>query len=44
MCCVLAAAGSDNTNDNSNNIIFAMKDKKLYLSAFPLLAKDNQKL
>ena len=40
--CVLAAAGNDNTNDNSNNIIFDIKDIKLYVET--LSAKDNQKL
>ena len=37
--CVLPAAGADNVKTNFNNIIFPIKDTKLYLSA-----RDNQKL
>ena len=33
---------NDNTNDNSNNIIFDIKDLKLYVET--LSSKDNQKL
>ena len=29
--CVLAAAGNDNTNNNCDNIIFTIKDTKLYV-------------
>ena len=28
-CCVFSAAGVDNVNTNSNNIIFTIKDRKL---------------
>ena len=41
---ILAAAGADNTNANSNNIIFTIKDTKLYVPVITLLEKDNQKL
>ena len=41
---VLSAAGADNANNNSNIIIFTIKDKKLYVLLVTLLAKDNQKL
>ena len=42
--CVLPAAGNDNTNGNPNNLIFAIKDTKLYIPAVKLSVKDNQKL
>ena len=42
--CVLCAAGADNVNANSNNIILTMKDTKLYVSAVTLSARDNEKL
>ena len=42
--CVLAEAGNDNTNDNPNNIIFTIKDTKLYVPVATLSAKGNQKL
>ena len=42
--CVLTAAGADNVDSNSNNIIFTIKDTKLCLSVLTLSAKDNQKL
>ena len=35
---------NDNTNDNSDNLIFTMKDTILYLPVVTLSAKDNQKL
>ena len=41
---VLSKAGTDNVNDNSNNIIFTIKDAKLYVPVVTLSAKDNQKL
>ena len=41
---VLSAAGADNENADSNNIIFTIKDTKLYVSVVTLSAKDNQKL
>ena len=44
-CCVLSAAGNDNVNNIvSNNIIFTIKDTKLYVSVVTLSARDNQKL
>ena len=43
-CCVLSANGNDNVNvnDNTNNIIFAIKE--LYVPAVTLSTRDNQKL
>ena len=41
---VLSADGADNTNANPNNIVFTIKDTKLYVPVVTLLAKDNQKL
>ena len=41
--CVLAAAGIDNIKAN-DNIIFTIKDTKLYVPVVILSAKDNQKL
>ena len=44
-CCVLSAAGADNTNNrDSNNIIFTIKDTKLNVTAVTLSARDNQKV
>ena len=40
--CVLAAAGNDNDNNNDDNgkkIIFAIKDRKLYVPILTLSAK-----
>ena len=44
--CLLPAAGDEtlNDNNNANNIIFTIKDTKLYLLVVTLLARDNQKL
>ena len=42
--CVLSAVGADNDNANPNNIIFTMKDTKLYVFVVTLSAKGNQKL
>ena len=42
--CVLSAVGNDNNDANSNNIIFIIKDTKLYVPVFTLSAKSNQKL
>ena len=39
---VLAGAGADNTNANSNDIIFTIKDTKFFVVT--LSAKNNQKL
>ena len=41
--CALSAAGADNADANSN-IIFTIKDTKLYVPVITLSAKDNQKL
>ena len=41
---VLSAAGNDNANDNDDNIIFTIKDTKLYVPVVTLSARDNQKL
>ena len=41
--CVLSVAGNENGNDG-NNIIFTIKDTKLYVPLVTLPAKDNQKL
>ena len=40
--CVLHAAGNDNVNYRDNNIIFDIKDTKLYVSAVTPSARDNQ--
>ena len=40
----MSAAGADNANANPNNIIFTIKDTKLYVPVFTLSAKDNQSL
>ena len=42
--CVLATGSNDNYDINSDNIIFTIKDTKLYVSVVILSAKDNQKL
>ena len=42
--CVLSAVGNDNNDANSNNIIFIIKDTKLYVPVVTLSAKSNQKL
>ena len=42
--CVFSATGADNTNANPNNIIFTMKDTKLYVPVVTLSARDNQKI
>ena len=38
------ASGAYNANDRSYDIIFTIKDAKLYLLFVTLLARDNQKL
>ena len=40
----MAAAGNDNANDNDDNIIFTIKDTKLYVPVVTLSAKDNRNL
>ena len=44
--CVLFAAGTDNLNgnDDDNNIIFTIKETKLYVLIVTLSARSNQKL
>ena len=40
--CVLSAAGVDNVDDrDSNNVIFTIKDMKLYFPVVTLSARDN---
>ena len=41
--CVLFTNGNDNDHANSNNIILATKDKKLYVPIVTLSTEDNQK-
>ena len=40
----MSAAGNDNANSNCDNIIFTIKDTKLYVPVVTLSARDNQKL
>ena len=40
----MSAAGAGNTNANPRNIIFTIKDTKLYVPVVTLSAKDNWKL
>ena len=44
--CVLSAAGVDKFNgtDDDDNIVFTIKDTKLYIPAVTLSERDNQKL
>ena len=42
--CVLSAVGADNANASLNNIIFIVKDTKLYVPVVALSARGNQKL
>ena len=42
--CVLSAASNRSTNANLNNIIFTIKDKKLYVPVVALSPKDSKKL
>ena len=45
--CILSVAGDENrinNNNNSNSIIFTIKDIKLHVPVVTLSAKDNQKL
>ena len=44
MYCVLSPAGNNNANANPNNIIFPIKDIKLYVPFVILSATGNQKL
>ena len=40
----MSASCNDNTNDNPNNIIFTIKDTKLFAPAVKLSVRDNQEL
>ena len=40
----MPAAGGNNTDANSNNFTFTIKDTKPYISVVTLSAKNNQKL
>ena len=45
--CALSAAGNDNVNNNvndndGNNIIFTIRNTKLYVAVITLSARDNQ--
>ena len=42
--CVLTAAGTDNNDANYNNIIFTIKNTRLYVPLVTLSTGDNQKL
>ena len=42
--CVLSAAGNDNNDANSDNIVFSIKETRLYNHAVTLSAEDDQKL
>ena len=42
--CVLASAGTEIADANSDDIIFTIENTKLYVSVFILSAKDNQDL
>ena len=44
MQCVLDLGCVDNANANSNNVIFTIKDIKLYVPVVTLSPNDNQKL
>ena len=42
--CVLSEAGAHNANANSKNIIFTIKDTKLYVSVVTVSGRENEKL
>ena len=42
--CILSAGSNDNPDINRKNIIFIIKDTKLYVPVVALSAKDNRKL
>ena len=42
--CVWSAAIADSDNAYSNNIVFTIKDRKLYVPVLTLSAKENRKL
>ena len=41
---VLSAAGNNNEHDRSDDIMFTIKDTKLYIPVVTLSARDEQKL
>ena len=41
--CVLSANGNDNTDANPNDIIFTIKDTKIYAPVVIVSTKDNRK-
>ena len=41
---VLAVTDADNVGGNSSNVIFTIKDTKLYLAVVTLSAKDSKRL
>ena len=43
-CCVLATSGADNSNKDSDNTIFFVKNTKLFVLVVRLSARYNQKL
>ena len=42
--CVLSVSATNDANGNNNDIIFTIKDTKLYILVVTLSARDNQKL
>ena len=40
----MSAAGNDKANSNDDNIVFTIKETKLYAPVLTLSTKDNQKL
>ena len=42
--CILSQAGTYNANANGNNIIFTIRDTKLYVPVVTLSPRDDQKL
>ena len=42
--CILCAAGANDNDANSKDVIFTVKDTKLYVPVVTLSARDNQKL
>ena len=41
---VLLVSGADNISDNSNHIVFTIKDTKSYVPVVTLSARENEKL
>ena len=42
--CFLSTAGADNVNNRDSDIIFTIKDTKMYVLVVTLSARDNQKV